>query len=314
MQLHTRFDENELAMLVTQALIMGDARMDENLALFMARQVDYLKTKAYEVEYAPMSAMTIFPMTSEIPAEAKNFIYGIYDQVGMAKIIADYSDDLPTVDANYREETGRVYRLGDGFHLSIDEVKIAQRAGINMNDRKSRAARKAIDTKMNDLAWRGDASHQIPSIFDHPNIPRILSAGWSDGGVALGELEKAVSNIKTITKGNHRANRIVIPPSTNTVFTKRADGTTISLRDYFVSQYPGLTWEEAYELEDIDGNGTKAALVFEFDADNLSIEVPEPFNQLAPQAQNLHYKVPCTAKTTGLTVYRPLTIQIITGL
>lgn len=314
MQVHTRFDESELALMVHQALMLGHNRMDENLALFMARQVDYLKTKAYEVEYAPQSAMRIFPMTSEIPAEAKNFIYGIYDSVGMAKIIADYSDDLPTVDANYREETGRVFRLGDGYHLSIDEAKIAQRAGTNINDRKARAARKAVDTKMNDLAWRGDEAHQIPSIFDHPNIPRVLSAGWTTGDIALRELATAIKNIVTITKGNHRANRIVIPPSTNDVFTQRADGTTISMRDYFVTQYPGLTWEEAYELEDIDGKGTKGALVFEFDPDNLSIEVPEPFNQLAPQAQNLHYKVPCTAKTTGLTVYRPLTIQIITGL
>lgn len=310
---HVNFDENDLN-IITHVIRAGMIRMDEGLSLFLARQLDFVKSRAYEVEYAPMSAMAIFPVTSEIPDYARTFTYGIFDSVGMAKIIADYSDDLPMVDENYREETGRVYRVGDAYAYSLDEVKAANATGRNLSDRKANTARKAFDIKVNDLVWKGDTAHQILGVFAHPNIPVIASAGWTDGGVAVAELETAITNIKTLTKGTHNANKIVIPPSVNKVFSKREDGTTMSVRDYFNSQYPGMQWAEAWELEDIDGAGTKAAIVFEFDADNLSVEMPEPFNQLAPQPNNLHWKVPCTGKVTGLTVYRPLTLQFITGL
>jgi len=311
--MHERYDEFDLETIIAQAMARGQ-RMDEGQSIFLARQLDYLKTKAYEVEYGPMSALSIFPVTSELPDDVMTFTYGVWDNVGMAKVIADYSDDLPSVDANYREETGRIYRLGDSYHYSLDELKGAQRSGRDLNARKATAARKAFDTKVNDLVWLGDADHQILGLFQQPNIPVVPSAGWDTPGAASDELSQAVTNIATLTMGNHRANRIVIPPSANKILSALIPQTQMTYLDLFNKTNPGITWEQAYELEDIDGSGTKAVLVFEFDADNLSIEIPEQFNQLPPQARNLHWQVPCTGKTTGLTVYRPLTVQVISGI
>lgn len=311
--MHERYDEFDLETIVAQAMATG-TRMDEGMSLFLARQLDYVKSRAYEVEYGAMSALNIFPVTSEIPDDARTFTYGIFDSVGMAKIIADYSDDLPMVDANYREETGKVYRIGDAYAYSLDEVKSAARAGVNMNDRKARAARQAFDTKVNDLVWNGEASHQILGLFDNPNLPTLASAGWTTGAIATSELSTALKNIVALTMGNHRANRIVVPPSVMDKFSELVPNTSLTVAELFNRTNPGLQWLESYELEDIDGEGTRGALVFEFNADNLSVEIPEAFNQLPPQANNLHWKVPCTGKATGLTIYRPLTIQLISGI
>lgn len=311
--MHERYDEFDLETIIAQAMATGQ-RLDEDMSIFLARQLDYLKTQAYEVEYSPMSALAIFPVTNELPDDVRTFTYGIWDAVGMAKIIADYSDDLPTVDANYREETGRIWRLGDAYHYSLDEMKAAARTGRNLSDRKSTAARKAFDTKVNDLVWVGDADHQIPGVFDQPNIPTVVSAGWTTPEIAGEELQAAVDGIASLTKGNHRATHVVIPPSVNKVLSKLIPNTSYTYRTLFDQTNPGLTWEMAYELENIDGEGTKAVIVFEKDPLNLSIEIPEAFNQLPPQARNLHWQVPCTGKATGLTVYRPLTIQMITGV
>lgn len=312
--MHERYDEFDLETIIAQAMANG-LRLDEGQSIFMARQLDYLKSKAYEVEYGPMSALSIFPVTSELPDDVLTFTYGVWDNVGMAKVIADYSDDLPSVDANYREETGRIWRLGDSYHYSLDEMKGAMRTGRDLNAKKSTAARKAFDTKVNDIVWLGDADHQILGVFQQPNIPVIVSAGWTTPEIAAAELEQGVTGIATLTMGNHRANRIVIPPSVNKVLAKLIpNGGGMTYADLFNKTNPGLTWEQAYELENIDGNGTKACLIFEYDPDNLSVEIPEQFNQLPPQARNLHWQVPCTGKTTGLQVYRPLTVQFITGI
>lgn len=312
--MHERYDEFDLETIIAQAMAKGQ-RMDEGFSLFLARQLDYLKTQAYEVEYAPMSAMAIFPVTNELPDDVRTFTYGIYDSVGMAKIIADYSDDLPSVDANYREETGRIYRLGDSYHYSLDEVKSAQRTGRNLTDRKATAARKAFDTKLNDLVWLGDADHQILGVFQHPNVPVTVSAGWTTAQIANDELEAAIEGIVTTTKGNHRATHIVIPPTVAKILNGLIPNSGgVSYRTLFNQNNPNLTWEQAYELENYDGQGNRAVIVFEKDPSNMSIEVPEAFNQLPPQAHNLHWQVPCTGKATGLTVYRPLTMHMITGV
>lgn len=312
--MHERYDEFDLETIIAQAMAQGQ-RYDEGFSLFLARQLDYLKTQAYEVEYSPMSAMAIFPVTNELPDDVMTFTYGIYDAVGMAKIIADYSDDLPSVDANYREETGKIYRIGDSYHYSLDELKGAARTGRNLTDRKARAARKAFDTKLNDMIWKGDADHQILGVFQHPNVPVTVSAGWTTPQIANDELEGAIQAIVSLTKGNHRATTIVIPPSVAKILNGLIpNGAGYTYRRLFDENNPNLTWLQAYELEDYNGSGDRAVIVFENDPLNLSVEIPEAFNQLPPQARNLHWQVPCTGKATGLTVYRPLTMHMITGV
>lgn len=273
-----------------------------------------MKSKVYEKEYPALTATTLFPVTSEIPSYAKTFTYGVWDAVGMARILADYSDDLPPVGVNYREETGKVYPLGNYYEYSLMEIRASQATGKNLPTRLANAARRAHDVKVNDLAFNGDADYQIVGVLDHPNIPVTTSAGWTTGDIASGELEDAVSAIETVTKGLHAANVIALPPSSFKILAKPMPNTNTSYMAYFNTQYPGMQWVRVNELEDIDGSGTKAALVMERSADNASMEIPQPFEQLPPQANNLAFKIPCHSRATGVQVYLPLTLHLIKGI
>ena len=242
-----------------------------------------------------------------------------FDKVGLAQIIADYTDDLPTVDALMSSEFGKVFRLGNAFLISIDEIKAGQRTGKPLSVRKANAAQLAHDMLVNKLVFKGSKPHKIKSVFDHPNISKIVSKKWMDGEtkkpeVASDELAQAIEKIETLTLGQHRATHILIPPSMRKVLTVRMPETTESYLEYFQKQNGGITIEAIAELEDYDGQGGKAALVYEKDPMNMSIEIPEAFNMLPAQPKDLHFKVPCTSKCTGLTIYRPLTLVLITGL
>lgn len=116
------YDEADLFAIEHGAAANG-IRLDEGESIFLARELDYVKTKVYEVEYPALTATTLFPVTSEIPSYAKTFTYGVWDAVGMARIIADYSDDLPNVGVNYREETGKVFSLGNFYEYSLMEIE-----------------------------------------------------------------------------------------------------------------------------------------------------------------------------------------------
>ncbi|WP_158782494.1 DUF2184 domain-containing protein [Pantoea sp. BAV 3049] len=310
---HMNYDEADLNAIQAGMAVQG-MNMDEGESIFLARELDYVKQRVYEKKYPALTATTLFPVTSELPSYIKTFTYGIWDAVGMARIIADYSDDLPNVSVNYREETGKVYSLGNFYEYSLEEIRASQATGKNLSTRLANAARRAHDVKVNDLAFHGDDDYQIVGFLDHPNIPVTTSAGWTTGEIASGELEDAVTAIETITKGLYGANLIALPPSKFKVLSKPMPNTNTSYMTYFNTQYPGLQWVRVNELEDIDGNGTKAATVMDRDPDNASMEIPQPFEQLPPQANNLAFKIPCHSRATGVQVYRPLTIHLIKGI
>ena len=50
------------------------------------------------------------------------------------------------------------------------------------------------------------------------------------------------------------------------------------------------------------------------DIDAVSLEIPMPFTQYAPQARNLEFVVPCESRTAGVIVYYPLSMCIMTGI
>lgn len=314
-----KYDSFEADVVSNHLMARGEKADATTAGIWTAQELHKIKSAAYEKEYPAGSALRVFPVTNELSDTDKTFEYQTFDKVGLAQIIADYTDDLPTVDALMSSEFGKVFRLGNAFLISIDEIKAGQRTGKSLSARKANAAQLAHDMLVNKLVFKGSKPHKIKSVFDHPNITKIVSAKWLDGEtkkpeVASDELAKAIETIETLTLGQHRATTILIPPSMRKVLTVRMPETTESYLEYFQKQNGGITIEAIAELEDYDGAGNKAALVYEKDPMNMSIEIPEAFNMLPAQPKDLHFKVPCTSKCTGLTIYRPLTIVLITGL
>ena len=313
-----QLDADIVSSYLTTRGVKGDA---SDMGIWTAQELHKIRSTAYEKEYPAGSALRVFPVTNELSDTDKTFEYQMFDKVGYAKIIADYTDDLPTVDALMSSEFGKVFRLGNAFLISIDEIKAGQRTGKSLSTRKANAAQNAHDQMINHLVFKGSKPHKIISVFEHPNLTKIPSTGWLSNDentkfpeTASGDLEKAIETIEKITNGQHRATNILIPPSMRKVLSVRMENTTESYLEYFQKQNSGITIDSIAELEDIDGTGTKGCLVYEKDPMNMSIEIPEAFNMLPAQPKDLHFKVPCTSKCTGLTIYRPFTLVLITGL
>ena len=316
---YDEFDANVVSAHLQMQGVKNDAG---DMGIWTAQELHKIRSTAYEKEYPVGSALRVFPVTNELSDTDKTFEYQTFDKVGYAKIIADYTDDLPTVDALMSTEFGKVFRLGNAFLISIDEIKAGQRTGKSLSTRKANAAQNAHDQLVNRLVFKGSKPHGIISVFNHPNITKIAAAKqWFETGTktknaedAYNDLTNAIEALETQTDGQHRATHILIPPSVRKVLMVRMPETTESYLQYFEKQNSGIVIESIAELEDIDGAGNKGVLVYEKDPMNMSIELPELFNMLPAQPKDLHFKVPCTSKCTGLTIFRPLTIVLITGV
>lgn len=291
-----------------------DANKLDAHGIWTVNQLTQLLNRQYEQAYPQTGVLELFPVTTELSPVTKNFEWLEFDGVTSAKIIADYTDDLPTVEAMATEKTGKVFRLGNAWFISIDEIKAGQALGSSLSDRKASLAREGHETLVNDLVFKGSAPHNIVSVFDQPNINRLTSASWTTPEIAFSELQDLIDTIEDVTLGRHHVTNIVIPPSKRRLLTQKMPDVTESYLAWFKENYPNVTITAIAELEDIDGAGTKGVLAYEKDPMNMSIEIPERFNMLPMQPKDLHFKVPCTSKCTGLIVYRPLTIAILSGV
>ena len=317
-----KYDEFDANVVSSHLQMQGVKNDAGDMGIWTAQELHKIRSTAYEKEYPVGSALRVFPVTNELSDTDKTFEYQTFDKVGYAKIIADYTDDLPTVDALMSTEFGKVFRLGNAFLISIDEIKAGQRTGKSLSTRKANAAQNAHDQLVNRLVFKGSKPHGIISVFNHPNITKIVAdKQWFETETktknaedAYNDLTNAIEALETQTDGQHRATHILIPPSVRKVLMVRMPETTESYLQYFEKQNSGIVIESIAELEDIDGAGNKGVLVYEKDPMNMSIELPELFNMLPAQPKDLHFKVPCTSKCTGLTIFRPLTIVLITGV
>lgn len=321
--MNKKYDEFEAGVIESHIMARGEkSDAAATAGIWAASELHKIKSAAYEKEYPAGSALKVFPVTNELSDSDKTFEYQVFDKVGIAQIIADYTDDLPTVDALMTSELGKVFRLGNAFLISIDEIKAGQRTGKSLSARKANAAQLAHDQLVNRLVFKGSKPHKIVSVFDHPNLTKIAATTqWlsTDGNTkhpeaAENDLENAIEVLEIQTQGQHRATHILIPPSIRKVLNVRMPETSMSYLQYFQQQNSGITIEAISELENIDGTGKRGVLVYEKDPMNMSIEIPEAFNMLPAQPKDLHFKVPCTSKCTGLTIYRPLTMVMITGV
>lgn len=291
-----------------------DANKLDAHGIWTVNQLTQLLNRQYEQAYPQTGVLELFPVTTELSPVTKNFEWLEFDGVTSAKIIADYTDDLPTVEAMASEKTGKVFRLGNAWFISIDEIKAGQALGSSLSDRKASLAREGHETLVNDLVFKGSAPHNIVSVFDQPNINRLTSTSWTTPEIAFSELQDLIETIEDVTLGRHHVTNIVIPPSKRRLLTQKMPDVTESYLAWFKENYPNVTITAIAELEDIDGAGTQGVLAYEKDPMNMSIEIPERFNMLPMQPKDLHFKVPCTSKCTGLIVYRPLTIAILSGV
>ncbi len=315
---HLHYDENDLLAVYSFAPQMGGLREDESI--FAARQLDYVKATVYERPLPPMSGLSLVPQTSDVPEWAETFTYRIYDAVGMAKIISNYADDLPRADVKGTEMTVRVKDIGDSYGYNIAELRASLATGANLPTRKASAARRAVDVKLNSIALVGDPLYGLYGLTNHPNIGlTVINGDWAGAATAdqiLDDLDALYNAVRNQSYGTHTPNRLALPSTQfAAIYSKRltdTGGQTVA--SFFVAKHPGFQFVDAPELATAGTGGTTLAVMYEFSADNLSMENPMPFNQLPAQARNLEMVVPCLARTAGVTLYYPLALTKAEGV
>ena len=133
--------------------VKNTGRLDDNESVFFAQQLRYVKSQTYDIKRVGLSALSLMPVSTSTPEGATTISYRQWDSVGMAKIIANYANDLPRADVLGKEFISPIRTIGNAYGYNTQEIRSALFAGINLSGKKAMAAVRAQEEKINQLAF-----------------------------------------------------------------------------------------------------------------------------------------------------------------
>lgn len=320
--------------------ITGRQRFDSNddASLFFARELDYIKAKTYDKLYPELTAINLFPITSDVDAGAETTTYYSYDKQGMAKIISNYATDLPRTDAKGKPTTIPIKSVGDSYGYSIQEMRASRMAGKSLDARKAESARYASDYMINKIAWAGDADTGLIGVLSTGNdiplytIPAngkdsssATSTKWADKTAAqiLDDINGMQKHVAKITKNVERPDTLVLPADVYIdISTRQIENTGFTVKKFILDNAPFLKdivpapelQADSTDINPFGAQGKNVAFLFTKDPDKIAIENPLPFIQHPVQPEGLEMVVPCEARTAGVVIYYPLSALIAVGI
>ena len=319
-------------------------RADAGEPLFFERELEYRKAQSYDILRTPLRGMELLPVTSEAGAGAESITYEQYDHTGIAKIIANYGDDLPRADVKGKEFTARVRSVGDSFGYSVQEIRAAMMAGKSLEQRKANAAVRAMQEQWNRVLFYGDAEHNLQGWLTNPNIPTVAAVEesgdteWFDAGgdlrksasQILADMNNLVNSIPILTNGAERPNRLVLPIQhyAAAASTNAGTGQDTTILRYFIQNNPffangrgSVEWANELTEAQLTANGVAGSgsgqlsgnvmIAYEANPDKVTFEMPVPFEQLPVQERNLEFVVPCHSRVGGVIIYYPLSMALM---
>lgn len=294
-------------------------RLDAGETAFLERQLESVEARLYEKKLRELKYRALIPISNRDGAGAQTITYYLYTKVGMAKIIANPSDDLPRSDVFASRHTQAVHVIGTSFAFSTQDLRRALFTGVPLELFKVDAARRSVREKENAICWNGDTDHLIVGLFANANIPNVQApdpgAGraWSTKtpDEIISDILGMVSSVRSTTNGVHSMNTLLLPIAQYNIIagTARTPQSDTTILRFIMQENNAFGLDLVTWLTDLDGTGTGAsdqAFGYERDPEVLELRIPLEMITHPPQFRNLEFVVPVEAENGGTVVRYPL--------
>lgn len=303
--------------------------LDANETAFFERQLEFVKSRTYDIKYAELRAVQLIPVSTEAGSGSETITYYTYDQTGLAKLIASYADDLPRSDITGKRNVSNVHSIGNSYGYSVQEIRAAMQAGLPLQQRKAIAARRAHDQQINTIAFFGNAAAGLPGFLNNANVSRSIIANDGAGAATtfvsktadqiIRDLNLIANAIATLTLDVEQPDTMLLPLAQHSYImsTPRSTTTDTSIMKWFLANQ--LFIKNIERVNECKAAGTlggtlDVCVAYKKDEEHLTLELPQPFEQFPEQPRNLEFIVPCHSRIGGVLIYYPLAVNIGEGI
>lgn len=294
--------------------------LDDGESIFFARELEHILSRQFNIEYPELRARMFIPVSNEAGPGAESITYYQFDQVGMAKLISDYSSDLPKVDVFGDKFTSPVESLGVAFGWSIQEVQSAAMAGRSLTTMKANTARRAHEQRVDEIAALGDANTGMVGMLNNANVPvgSALNGAWAlaTPDQILEDLNESVQTIINTSNNVESPDTVLLPPAEYAIINQRRLGDTeTTVLKFFLANNPWIrNVDHWYRLNGAGAGATQRMVTYRRSPDKLELQIPKEFETLPVQERGLMFEVPTHSRIGGVTVYKPLSLLYRDGI
>ena len=304
----------------------NEIRLDGFEQVFFDEQLALVKARTYDVKHKALKALTLLPVSTEQDPGADRIIWRSFDQVGVAKIVADYANDFPRADVAGEEHISPVRDIGSSYGYSLKEIRRAQKAGVSLDAKRAEACRRAIDEMQDKIAWFGDSKSKLPGFINAAGITEYVAANGTGGlktwaSKTADEIVADVAGIITAageaTNGIENPDTLILPLSLynklmTTPYGANRDKTILG---FIRENYPQITridWVQ--DLAGAGAGGSSRVMAYSRDPLKVEVQIPQRLEQFPPQQKGLAFDILCAQSTGGTLVYYPLSVVFCDGL
>ena len=300
----------------------NDIRLDE-VGVYFARELETILERSLEVEYADIKYSSLIPVSSEVNPGADSFTVRIFDKQGSMKVISDKAKDLPRADILRKELTYPVRSIGGSFAYTVQETRAAAMVpGMNLEQRRANAVRRAYEETVQAIAYYGDAPSGMKGFFNNDQVDKIVPDKWFDlATISTDEmlqlLNEAPTRILTNSGGKESPNTMLVPYNVYRIIstTPRSSTSDTTVMEFFLRTNPLITAiEPINELEAAKSSGSLSKdriMIYDRNPDKLQLQIPVPLEFMPPLREDLEFTVAAHARIGGLALYYPKSVMVL---
>jgi hypothetical protein len=311
---------------VQKRMIRNLRNLDAAENAFFSRALELVKSRTYDRKYPNLRSREFVPLDPEIDNAIETIRLRSYTQVGVAKLLASYSEDLPRADVKANEETFSVRGLGASYGYNLQEIRAAAKAGVALDAKKAAAARRAIEVQIDRILALGDTATGLKGLLNQTNALTYTVPADGTGASALWTAKTPALIVRDMvgiceyiiaqTNEIEAPNMLLLPRAQYTLIrTTRFDtNSDKTILQWFQATYPSVMVDTWYRMKGAGAGATDRMMAYTMSPDHLQGSVPQEFEQLPVQERGLEFVVPCHARIGGVQAYYPMAIAYGDGI
>lgn len=307
---------------------------------FLRQELSIIEPGVYRTVFPEVQYKGLVPVDTGGWEWAKSITFTSMNSVGRAQWFHSEARDVPVTDVTMNQFETRVEMAAIGYRYGIEEVQTAMRLGINIDNEKAIAAKRAYEEFVDDLVLRGNTTKAMYGLINQPSDIDTIDAaavGNSNGGSSspywmhktpaqiMDDFNLAITNVALQSLQVEMADTVLMPliEMTRLAQLQMPNLPTTVLEwiqthnMYTLQTGRALNIKAIRGLESADDAGGGRIVVYRNDPGVLKFHIPMPQKFLPVQPENpvgLVFLVPSIFRISGLEIRRPKAMRYIDGV
>lgn len=295
-------------------------KMDAAESAYIARQLEFMRAGVMEVQYPELKGARLMPINTSVDPGAASYTYQVSDTIGTALVTSDLATEPPRADVKGSESNQVIRSVIIAYGYSIQEARAAMFAKTPLVPRRAMAARDIMERTIDNIWFLGNDVMGLKGLLNQSSTTTYTVPNGAAGSKTfesktpdevVADLNGATNKVVTDSKEVFQPDTMLLPLTSFTyISTKRmGDGDSSTILQHFLKNSPYIkTVEATHKLESNAGWTGKRGMVYRKDPMYIEGLLPQPFEQLPPQATAYELVTPCHARCGGVVVYQPKAI------